>query len=470
MPMNTLHRPPDEQVKTEEGAEDAAPPVYHERVGEGAGNDAAPHPSAATAKQPDGQEVQLPAAASIEAGEDAQDPAGELAAKMEVDREAALADHEASPASPAGQSPQVAVEQRSPPKKEAQVELSEDALRAVDLVRRIAEQVPPPEPLPEAAEDGGRKARRPWMPEPIRKALSMLSPIYMQEVEQHGQAATRRVLDLLMPLLEPFATRHRVSVMLRSSQKEKKRKQPEARSGAEEPSLSPQEAASAAFRTLQASAGGMDTFAWVAAQTRWLVRHLEDCGPTPQEAQEYQNCWVLRPATRQGCWDALGRLVPFEDWEGVQQHVREAISRGAGSGAGAGEADVGQEMAAAPVAEAAQRTADKEAPGAQEKAAAPEAAELGVAEGEGPGAQQLAASVDAAQLGPSDEEAPSAQELAAAQDAADPGASDEGSPSDQEELTPQAAEEERRHQARYQALRRMGRIPARKTYHNFDLM
>lgn len=119
------------------------------------------------------------------------------------------------------------------------------------------------------------------MPEPIRKALSMLSPIYMQEVEQHGQvrrplgarapshnrqkpgtfpapclvptpapftrpkrghlphihppvppplphlapapaplqAATRRVLDLLMPLLEPFATRHRVSVMLRSSQK-----------------------------------------------------------------------------------------------------------------------------------------------------------------------------------------------------------------------------------------------------------
>lgn len=38
---------------------------------------------------------------------------------MEVDREAALADHEASPASPAGQSPQVAVEQRSPPKKGA---------------------------------------------------------------------------------------------------------------------------------------------------------------------------------------------------------------------------------------------------------------------------------------------------------------------------------------------------------------
>lgn len=33
------------------------------------------------------------------------------------------------------------------------------------------------------------------------------------------QAATRRVLDLLMPFLDPFATRHRVSVMLRSSQK-----------------------------------------------------------------------------------------------------------------------------------------------------------------------------------------------------------------------------------------------------------
>lgn len=74
------------------------------------------------------------------------------------------------------------------PGADLQVELSEDTLKAVDIVRRIAEQVPAPEPLPEPADDtGSRKMRRPWMPEPIRKALSMLSPIYMHEVEQHGQ-------------------------------------------------------------------------------------------------------------------------------------------------------------------------------------------------------------------------------------------------------------------------------------------
>lgn len=180
--------------------------------------------------------------------------------------------------------------------------------------------------------------------------------------------------------------------------------------------------------------------------------------------QEYQNCWVLLPATRQGCWDALGRLVPAEDWEGVQQHVREAISRGADGGGGAGDAGAGQEPAAALVAGAAQWTADKEAPGAQEKAAPPDAAELGAAEEGAPGSQELAASADAAQLGVSDEEAPSAQERAAAQDAADPGASDKGSPSDQEELSPRAAEEERRWEEWRQRDRRFR--AARKTYHN----
>lgn len=35
---STLHRAPDEQVKTEEGADDAAPPIYQEHIGEGAGN------------------------------------------------------------------------------------------------------------------------------------------------------------------------------------------------------------------------------------------------------------------------------------------------------------------------------------------------------------------------------------------------------------------------------------------------
>lgn len=252
---------------------------------------------------------------------------------MEVDGEAVPAVHEASPTA---QPQQAAGEQRSPPRKDLQVELSEDTLKAVDIVRRIAEQVPAPEPLPEPADDtGSRKMRRPWMPEPIRKALSMLSPIYMHEVEQHGQAATRRVLDLLMPFLDPFATRHRVSVMLRSSQKERKRKAPEARGGAAKPPLAPQEAAAAAFRDLQASAGGVDHIVQVAAQTRWLVRHLEDCGVGSQEAQEYQNRWVLRPATRPGCWEELGRLVPAEDWEGVQRHVRLAIGSGEDGGGSA---------------------------------------------------------------------------------------------------------------------------------------
>lgn len=169
---------------------------------------------------------------------------------------------------------------------------------------------------------------------------------------------------------------------------ERKRKAPEARGGAAKPPLAPQEAAAAAFRDLQASAGGVDHIVQVAAQTRWLVRHLEDCGVGSQEAQvgeaargrvpslsqlaslgsqsalawpvpgcpaaslnpckecirlvpgcaclqEYQNRWVLRPATRPGCWEELGRLVPAEDWEGVQRHVRLAIGSGEDGGGSA---------------------------------------------------------------------------------------------------------------------------------------
>ncbi|KAL4422608.1 hypothetical protein ABPG75_008805 [Micractinium tetrahymenae] len=254
---------------------------------------------------------------------------------MEVDDEAAPA--EADQASPAAQAEQAARELRSPSKKEVHVELQQDTLKAIDIVCRIAEQVPAPEPPPEAAAEGGggRKPRRPWMPDPIRKALNILSPIYMREVEQQGQAATRRVLDLLMPFLDPFASRHRVSVMLRSSQKEKqKRKAAGDPSGAEEPRLALQEAAAAAFRDLQASAGEDDDIMQVAAQTRWLVRHLKGCGVAPEDAQEYRHRWVLQPAVRQSSWEELGRLVPAEDWEGVQRHVRLAITGGRDSGEG----------------------------------------------------------------------------------------------------------------------------------------
>lgn len=127
----------------------------------------------------------------------------------------------------------------------------------------------------------------------------------------------------------------------------------------------------------------MDHIPLVAAQTRWLVQHLEDCGVAPHDAQvgrlhqhmpgrwlcascfaaqppqlsqagrccflnqpaphapafcacvqEYQNRWVLRPAVRPACWQQLGSMVPAEDWEGVQRHVRQAIGAHTSSAGG----------------------------------------------------------------------------------------------------------------------------------------